>query len=52
MVNCFEVVPIDSKQVLDRTGNRRKRWVCAIDLNFAVAALVHEDHQNDVLTTK
>ncbi len=24
MVNCFEVVPTDSKQVLDRTVNREK----------------------------
>ncbi len=24
MVNCFEVVPTDSEQVLDRTVNREK----------------------------
>ena len=32
MVNCFEVVPTDSKQVLDRTVNREKRLsLCASD---------------------
>ncbi len=24
MVSCFKVVPTDSKQALDRTGNREK----------------------------